>query len=170
MEFTILIQVACVFCGFGCATVTTDTQSQTRTRQFNFNTLERCAEQFDNIRQERARNYAINLQDIFNVFTDLTRNADREIAIYDALDVHMSSLALRNVLTPDDSESILNLTSQLHDVSTALSRFRSREERDTCVGSRRLSRQEKRSLRKRWLVRWRPRPVPRRFDGKFLFL
>ncbi|OWF51274.1 uncharacterized protein LOC110449401 [Mizuhopecten yessoensis] len=137
------------------------------TRQQNFNTMERCAAQFDNLSENRRRNVAVQLEDIYNVLTDLVNNADEEIAQYNAIDEQWISLAPWNVLqiTPDDTSDVFNVTSQLRNVSTVLTRLRSREQSDSCVSSVRMNREERRTLTRRWLLRWKPRRSQRRFDG-----
>ncbi|XP_060062926.1 uncharacterized protein LOC132543439 [Ylistrum balloti] len=136
-------------------------------RQQNFNTMERCAQQFDNIRENRPQNAAFQLGDIYGVLSNLMNNADEEITHYNDLEQQLTSLAPWNVLniSSENAEGIMNVTSHLRDVNTKLTRSRSRVENDTCISVHGMTRQERRTLRRRWLLRWKPRRSPRRLDG-----
>ncbi|XP_033728982.1 uncharacterized protein LOC117318092 [Pecten maximus] len=136
-------------------------------RQRNLNTMEQCAQQFDILRENNRRNFAFQLEDIYSALSNLVNNADEEIALYNIVDEQLTSIAPWNILhiTPDDTEGIDNVTSQLNDVNSALTRSRSREESNTCISLPRISRQERRHLSKRWRLRWKPRRSPRRLDG-----
>ncbi|XP_069107992.1 uncharacterized protein [Argopecten irradians] len=134
-------------------------------RQRNFNTLEHCAQHFDNLREGNRRNFAFQLDVIYNVLSNLVNTADEEIAQYNALDEQLASIAPWNILqnTPDNAEDLNNVTSQLRDVNTALTR--SRGDGDACISVQRMNRQERRQLNRRWRLRWKPRRSPRRLDG-----